>query len=331
MFRSVSQNLFTTTATTTVFIPTSIITRNMSNIINREKQSPVCSLDWLRERMSNPETAQATVILDGSWHMPREKRNADEEFLAGHIPGALRFNIDKIADHSTSLPHMLPSTLLFSESIGTLGIGNEDHVVVYDDSAVYSAFRVYWMFKIFGHSRISVLDGGLNAWRQAQLPLAHGLEHLPTKKQFSAHLHPELLVVYDQLQKHIEKQSDSLAPQIVDARGSPRFTGKEPEPRPELSSGHMPGAFNVSYKAVVDDESHSLRTAQEICELFEKQGVQLDKHIITSCGSGVTACVLYAALEKAGVHQVAVYDGSWSEYASRPESKIVKDTADAGN
>ncbi|KAI8053237.1 Rhodanese-like domain-containing protein [Syncephalis plumigaleata] len=246
--------------------------RNMSCATNKQEHRPLCTTEWLWNRMNTPDTAKAT--------------------------GAHHFDIDVVADRSVDLPHMLPSTEQFAEAIGDLGIGNDDHV-----SNNVLIFIIY----IFGHNHVSVLDGGLTAWRHAQLPLEQGPAKKPIPKKFNAQLNPELLVVYQQLREYIGKPIGDSTPQIVDARGAPRFSGAAPDPRAGIPSGHMPGAFNVHYSTLVNEESHTLKTSQEIRDIFEKQGVQLDKPIIASCGSGV-----------------AVYDGSWTEYASRPESIIAK-------
>ncbi|RKP08317.1 rhodanese domain-containing protein [Thamnocephalis sphaerospora] len=282
----------------------------------------LCTPAWLQQHLNDRDT----VVLDSTWHLPTTGRNAAAEYLEAHIPGARRFDIDAVADQTTSLPHMLPTPDAFAAS--ELGIGNADRVIVYDNSDVRSAYRAYWMFKVFGHDRVSVLNGGLGAWRHTGLLLESGAPAPVEPKTFTAQLPSEQVVNYDQVQENIERAEDDAGRrQILDARGAPRFSGALPEMRPGLSSGHMPGAINVPYSQVFVPETGEMRSSAELRELFEKRGVRLDHPIITSCGSGVTACVLYAALQHAGATApIAVYDGSWTEYASRPTSRIVKQT-----
>ncbi|KAG0266144.1 threonyl-tRNA synthetase [Mortierella polycephala] len=281
-----------------------------------------------------------TVVLDGSWHMPAMKRDPIAEFKEiGHIPGARYFDIESIKDKSSSLPHMMPSAEQFAAQVGELGISNDDHVVVYDTIGFFSAPRVYWMFKAFGHNKVSVLDGGFKAWKAAGYPIEYGEANIEPKTFKTGNLNKSLIRNYDQILQIAKDQDGNQHITIVDARSNDRFSGAAPEPRKGLSSGHMPGAKNVSFKELFDSESGKLHSNEQIRKTFHDAGVDVnqlttsgssgqpgkDREVIMSCGSGVSACVLYFALERLGVKNLAVYDGSWSEYASRPESIIVKD------
>ncbi|KAF9183700.1 hypothetical protein BGZ51_003849 [Haplosporangium sp. Z 767] len=292
------------------------------------------SVSELKSRLGGP------VVLDGSWHMPATKRDPIAEFKEiGHIPGARYFDIESIKDKSSSLPHMMPSAEQFAAQVGELGISNDDHVVVYDTVGFFSAPRVYWMFKAFGHNKVSVLDGGFKAWKAAGYPIEHGEAKIEPKTFKTGGLDKNMIRYYDQILQIAKDQDGNQHITIIDARSSDRFSGAAPEPRVGLSSGHMPGAKNISFKELFDMESGKFHSNEQILKTFHDAGVDVeqltaagssgqqgkDREVILSCGSGVSACVLYFALERLGVKNLAVYDGSWSEYASRPESIIVKD------
>ncbi|KAI9203481.1 Rhodanese-like domain-containing protein [Polychytrium aggregatum] len=274
--------------------------------------SSLVSTQWLQDNLGS------VVVLDGSWHMPALKRNAFEEYLAQHVPGARFFDIDRIADQATNLPHMLPSTKQFEEQVGQLGISNDDHIVVYDFNGVVSACRVYWTFKVFGHQKVSVLDGGIPKWINEQRPVESGTVDGFSKTNFQAVFHPQLVRDYSQ----ITQISATKAEQIVDARSLGRFQGSDPEPRVGLSSGHMPNSVCVPFNELYDPASKTLLPADKLRELYRTKGVNLSLPIVNSCGSGITAAVNYVAQEQAGAEQISVYDGSWTEYASKPTSII---------
>jgi thiosulfate/3-mercaptopyruvate sulfurtransferase len=256
-------------------------------------------------------------VLDGSWHMPAEGRDPAAEFAATHIVGAAFFDIDGICEPDTGLPHTMPSAERFGRSVAALGVSNESHVVVYDTVGLFSAPRVWWMFRAFGHKRVSVLAGGLPAWIAEEHPIeARTSEIAPAT--FTAVLQPELLRSLDQIRTNV---ADGAA-QVVDARSAGRFAGTDPEPRPGLASGHIPGSKNVPFPAVLAGDGSTLRGDADLRAIFAKAGVDPERPVITSCGSGITACTLALALASIGAEAVAVYDGSWTEWGGRTDTPI---------
>ncbi|KAI8140440.1 Rhodanese-like domain-containing protein [Fennellomyces sp. T-0311] len=260
-------------------------------------------------------------VLDGSWHMPNANRDPYQEFLQQHIPGARFFGIDEIKDTTVNLPHMLPTPEVFAEAVGNLGISEKDQVVVYDSVGIFSATRVYWTFKAFGHQNISVLNGGLQKWIKEGRPTETGATNFSAVKYAVPTLNKQLVRDYAQVLENA-RQGGKPA-QVLDARPHARFTGEAPEPRPGLSSGHMPGSISIPFNVVIQDGE--LLDTEKLRDIFVSRGVDLDKEIVTSCGSGITASTLYFALEQVGAKNVAVYDGSWTEYADKKDSIIEKD------
>jgi len=273
---------------------------------------------WLGEHLGDPNLA----ILDGSWHMPAEKRDAAAEFLAGHIPGARFFDIDKIADTSQGLPHMLPPDQLFAATMGSMGIGNDTHVVVYDVKGLFSAPRVWWTLRALGVSRASVLDGGLPKWRAEGRPLEAGPPRRGPAATFEPRRNPRSVRAMGEVRGILK----SGAEQIVDARPAARFTGEQPEPRPGLAQGHMPGARNVPFTQLINADG-TLRSEAELRAVFAASGVDPARPVVASCGSGVTASVVAFALAVLGNPAAAVYDGSWAEWGRDPGNPVVKGTA----
>ena len=273
---------------------------------------PLVSTNWLADRLTDDDL----VVIDATWFMPGTPRDARAEYVAGHIPGAVFFGIDEISDHANPLPHMLAEPKDFAVAARRLGVSGGSTVVVYDAHGLFSAPRVWWNFRAMGHGRAFVLDGGLPRWIAEGRPVETGWREAP-HGDFKAH--PDETLVRD-LEAVRAVLSDRSA-QIVDARAAARFSGATPEPRAGLRSGHMPGARNVPWETLVGAEG-SLIAEAAIREAFEKAGVDLASPIVTTCGSGVSASLLALALARLGRADVAVYDGSWSEWGARTDTPV---------
>ncbi len=274
--------------------------------------SNLVSTEWLAAHLNDVR------VVDASWYMPNDKRDPHAEFEAAHIPGAVHFDIDAIADRSTDLPHMMPSADAFAKAVGALGIGNGDTVVVYDGSGIFSAPRVWWMFKAMGHDQVKVLDGGFPKWRREVRPIETGAVR-PESQIFRASLRPAIMRDFDDVMNIVKDHSA----QIADARSPGRFTGSEAEPRAGVRGGHMPGAANVHFRTLLTAEG-TFRPQAQLREIFERANVDTQKPIVTSCGTGVTAAILMLALDEIGAKDTALYDGSWTEWGARPEAPVVK-------
>jgi thiosulfate/3-mercaptopyruvate sulfurtransferase len=273
---------------------------------------PLVTTEWLAKELGAPDLR----VLDGTWHMPQLKRDPRAEFAEAHIPGAAFFDIDAIADHATTLPHMLPDAATFARAVGALGIGSGDRVVVYDVRGVISAARVWWTFRAFGHDAVAVLDGGLRTWRAEGRPVETGTP-APPARAFKATPRPELVRDLDGMRANIA----SRAAQVLDARSAGRFAGTEPEPRAGLRGGHIPGSLNLPYDSLYRADG-TLESPEKLRAALQGAGVDLARPVVTTCGSGVTASVLALALYLVGRRDVAVYDGSWSEWGGRPDTPI---------
>jgi thiosulfate/3-mercaptopyruvate sulfurtransferase len=263
--------------------------------------------DWLAEHLHAPDI----VVIDATMHLPATGRNAHAEYLAGHIPGAVFFDIDDIADEKSPLPHMLPDTVKFASRVKRLGIGDGVRVIAYDSLGLYSAARAWWMLRIMGHSDVAVLNGGLKKWNVEGRPLEDGEPPRRTPRHFTPRFHAELVRDMGEVKALI----GSPAAQIVDARSAGRFEGREADPRPGLRAGHIPGSRNVPYAALLDADG-TLKSEAELRAIFAGAGVDPGKPVVASCGSGVTAGIVALALAVLGRADAAVYDGSWVEWGA---------------
>ncbi|WP_159585986.1 3-mercaptopyruvate sulfurtransferase [Chelativorans xinjiangense] len=277
-----------------------------------QKSPFIVSADWLEERLHEPGLS----ILDGSWYLPAQGRDARAEYEAAHIPRAVFFDHDLVVDPDSDLPHALPEPLTFERFASSMGVSERDTIVVYDGPGLFSAPRVWWLFRVMGVEEVFVLDGGFDRWRAEGRPVTSE----PTKiapTAFLPHFDRTRVARLADMRRIVEEGSA----QVADARPAGRFTGAEPEPRAGMRSGHMPGAINVPATSLSEDGS--LLPPDRLRKRLEEAGLDLEKPVVTSCGSGVTAAVITFALESLGHRDNRLYDGSWSEWGGRDDTPVV--------
>jgi thiosulfate/3-mercaptopyruvate sulfurtransferase len=271
--------------------------------------------DWLAEHLDAPDVR----VVDASWYLPGENRDPRAEYLKGHIPGAVFFDIDDVADEKSPYPHMLPDPVKFSSRVRKMGLGDGARLVIYDGAkrGLFSAARAWWMFRVFGHEDVAILNGGLAKWRAENRPLDSG-DVTPQPRHYSARTNNLLIRDVGQMRANLE----SKAEQVVDARSPGRFHAKEPEPRPNVRGGHIPGSVNVPYSDLLDPDTKTFLPAEKLEERFRAAGLDLRKPMVATCGSGVTAAILALGLYLVGRPETAVYDGSWAEWGALKDTPI---------
>lgn len=279
--------------------------------------SPLVSVTWLADRLG----ADDLVVFDATKFLPNEGRDGAAEYTAGHVPGARFFDIDVVADPDTTLPHMVPSAGRFERLMGGMGVHNNDTIVFYDAKGIASSPRGWWLMTLFGHAQVAVLDGGLPAWRRAGQPVEAGPPPRVVPAEYRASLRNEMLRgIGDMLRQDTDRV-------VLDARAAGRFAGTAPEPRAGLVSGHMPGSISLPFTELLAPDGTML-PADALRARLRDSGVDGSRPVVTSCGTGVTATILTLAMVQAGLPAGAVYDGSWTEWASRSDTP--KETSDAG-
>jgi thiosulfate/3-mercaptopyruvate sulfurtransferase len=274
---------------------------------------PLVSTAWLADHLGAPDVR----VVDASWYFPHEGKDALAQFKLAHIPGAVFFDIDEISDDSSDLPHMLPSPVKFASRVRKLGLGDGTRIVVYDQLGLRSAARVWWSFRAMGHEDVVVLDGGLPKWIAEGRAIDDG-PALPRDRHFTPRFNSDLVRDLGQVKRAL---GDGKT-QLVDARPAGRFTGEQPEPREGLRGGHMPGALSIPSSSILAPDG-TVKTAPQLAELFEQAGVDLNRPIVTTCGSGITAAILSLALARLGKDRAPVYDGSWTEWGGRDDTEVV--------
>lgn len=277
-----------------------------------KNNTDLVSTGWLLDHLKDP----GLVILHCSYFLGVPEWNPEASYSRGHIPGARLFDVDKIAQQGSPLPHMMPSADSFARAAGQLGIGNDDQVVVYDDGGVRPAFRVWWTFKTFGHDRVAVLDGGLGKWLAEEKPLTSDVPEI-WAKDYTADFHRENVACKKDLLNNLESNSC----EVLDARGPGRFTGAEEEPRPGMRSGHIPGSRNLYYGSLLNPDG-TLKSDAELKSLVQKCRLKESAPVITSCGSGMTAAILAFVLDRLGRNDIRLYDGSWADWGSDPNTPV---------
>jgi len=274
---------------------------------------PLVTTEWLAEALGQPDL----IVFDATKYLPNEAKDGKAEFLRCHIPGARYFDIDAVADLDTDLPHMVPSSGRFAKLVGEMGVSNKSNVVFYDQKGLASAARGWWLMTLFGHENAAVLDGGLPKWLAEHRPTGDGAAAVPSPAAFRPDLRAQRLRGIGDMLRNAAHPTEL----VLDARAAGRFTGSAPEPRPGMRGGHMPHSVNLPYTDLLNADG-TFRPKQELAARFAKLGVDGKRPVVTSCGTGVTACILTLGLRLAGLPEGAVYDGSWTEWGGRPDTPI---------
>ncbi len=279
---------------------------------------PLVTTDWLAGELGKPDL----IVFDATKYLPNENRDGKAEFLTAHIPGARYFDIDEVADQDTDLPHMVPTPGRFAKLLGGMGVGNASRVVFYDQKGLASAARGWWLMSLYGHDNAAVLDGGLPKWVREQRPTESGQPAAPVPAAFRPDYRPTRLRGVGDLIRNVA----TLSELVLDARAAGRFTGATPEPRAGMRSGHMPGSANLPYTDLLNADG-TFKPAADLKARFAAAGVDGARPVVTSCGSGVTACILTLGLRLSGLPEGAVYDGSWTEWGGRSDTPVESNQA----
>lgn len=270
------------------------------------------STDWLAAHLEAPDVR----VIDASWYLPQMERDAKAEYQAEHIPGTVFFDIDEICDLDVDAPHMLPRPEKFASRMRKLGIGDGNRVIIYDGAGIFSAARVWWMFRAMGHEDVAVLDGGLPKWKAENRPISD-MAPVPRERHYTARLNNLVVRDLGQMLRNTEARRE----QVIDARAPGRFDGSDPEPRPGMRSGHIPGAISLPFMTLLNEDM-TMKSRRDLEVIFESAGIDANTPKVTSCGSGITAAVLFLGLTIAGHRHVSLYDGSWSEWGSRDDTPV---------